>query len=313
MKHTRDGFNLAIRRFGLFGLLLIFTTSCASETKDLDAGITTTSAEPTASATATVASTATTTTAADVPVASLDPAAGAQVFPPPAGGAGSAPIPLVVLVPGGGWVEADPSGLVPLARELSSRGAFVATVTYRTAGEEAYFPTPVHDIACGVAFATASDTDAGFQASELIIVGHSSGAQLAAALALSDIGNAANCEFEYSDPDRLVGLAGPYDVVRASGLAHSLFGPDNPDSAKWSAGDPMQLAANRPQMPVLLVHGLSDDVVPTWFTEQFAAALEDGGHGVTALYPDRADHFSIFSAELAGPIIAEWLGLDADG
>ncbi len=288
----------------MIGLLLIVLTSCADESQDLDE-IASTKAAATTRAPPTIASTTTTVVAM-----SFDPAAGADVFPPAAGRAGSAPIPLVVLVPGGGWVEADPSGLIPLARELSDRGAYVVTVTYRTAGQEAYFPTPVHDIACGVAFAAASAADAGFQPSELIIVGHSSGAQLATVLALSDIGNEVGCEADYPAPDRLIGLAGPYDVVRASGLAQQLFGPDNPDPANWSPGDPMQLANNRPNVPVLLVHGLSDDVVPTWFTEQFAAALEAGGHPVDVLYPDQADHFSIVSADVAAPIIAAWLELD---
>jgi predicted esterase len=111
------------------------------------------------------------------------------------------------------------------------------------------------------------------------------------------------------EPDRFVGLAGPYDVVRARAVATDLFGPDSPDPAEWSAGNPLVHAANRPQVDVLLVHGRSDQTVPTQFTESFADALEKGGHAVTVSYPQSVDHHTIYSTDVVAPIIAEWLDL----
>ncbi|MFZ0157882.1 MAG: hypothetical protein WAL50_02540, partial [Kineosporiaceae bacterium] len=42
---------------------------------------------------------------------------------------GAATAPVVVLVPGGAWVSADPSGLTPLARALAAGGIVAVTMT----------------------------------------------------------------------------------------------------------------------------------------------------------------------------------------
>ena len=62
----------------------------------------------------------------DRAVGSITGAEDATLFLPP-GPPGAAP--LVVLVPGGGWVDADPTGLVPLAETLAEAGAVVAPIT----------------------------------------------------------------------------------------------------------------------------------------------------------------------------------------
>ena len=242
----------------------------------------------------------------------FDPETSATIFPP-AEDASDPDIepPLLVLVPGGGWVAADPSGLDPLARALAAAGAFVVTISYRTAEEGAYFPIPVDDVACGVGFAMAQALGAGVTPREVVVAGHSSGAQLAAVYSLRPPAQLSDCAYPSVEPDRFIGLAGPYDVVRARTQAVSLFGPDRPDPADWSAGDPLQHVAQRPDMDVLLVHGSADITVPIWFTEQFADALSTGGHVVTALYPPDIDHTTVYSAEVATPIIAAWLDLAA--
>ena len=87
------------------------------------------------------------------PTPSFDPAQSSRYFPPAGGHAGTTPV--VVLVPGGGWASADPTGLSGLATWLSQRGAAVVTVTYRTSSDGAYFPVPAQDVACDVADAVA--------------------------------------------------------------------------------------------------------------------------------------------------------------
>ncbi len=221
----------------------------------------------------------------------------------------SAPVPVVVLVPGGGWTSADPSGLVPLAQWLAERGAVAGTVTYRTAADGAYFPEPVHDVGCAVAHAVASVRAAGLEPGEVVVVGHSSGAQLAALVALGDTRFTAGCPDPAAPVDRLVGLAGPYDVVRAADVAANLFGPERAETAGWADGDPATYAAQRPEVPVLLVHGNEDSTVPRGFTEDFAAALVAGGHPTTTVYLDGVDHMAVFRADVAGPVIADWLAL----
>ena len=52
-------------------------------------------------------------------------------------------------------------------------------------------------------------------------------------------------------PDRLVGLAGPYDVARVGPLMYPFFGvPPNEDPELWQAGNPLNLVANNPDLSV---------------------------------------------------------------
>ncbi len=60
---------------------------------------------------------------------------------------------------------------------------------------------------------------------------------------------------------------------------------------------------------MLLVHGRDDTLVPTDFTERFADALRAGGHRVEVEFPQGVDHASGYSAAVAGPIVAGWLGI----
>jgi acetyl esterase/lipase len=238
--------------------------------------------------------------------------AGTEAFRPDAGATVTLPTrpaaetPLVVLVPGGGWQTADPSGLIPLAEDLAARGAAVVTLTYRAAQDGAHFPVPAQDVACGLAYAvTAVD---GLEVSRVVLAGHSAGAHLAALVALAPERFAApDCPYPAVAPDAFVGLAGPYDVDELDASASdALFGSD---PGTRDGANPRTYADQRPDLPVLLVHGTADDLVPTWFTEDFAGVLAARGHDVTAEYPEGATHFTVFRPEVAGPLIAAWLGL----
>ena len=61
----------------------------------------------------------------------------------------------------------------------------------------------------------------------------------------------------------------------------------------------MLLAAQRPDVPVLLLHGDADEVVPTPFSTDFAAALSAGGHPVTLSILPGEDHGEVYAAEVA--------------
>jgi acetyl esterase/lipase len=237
-----------------------------------------------------------------------------ELFWPPEPFASDGPgLPLIVLVPGGGWVTADPSGLISLAEALAERGAVTAVVTYRAAEDGVYFPEQAQEVACAIASAAAHVREAGHEPREVVVVGHSAGAHLGALVTLRPGEFAVGCADLPAEPDRFIGLAGPYDVGRAQTVAGNLFGPSSPDPADWSTGNPLDHAASRPHVDVLLMHGASDRTVPIRFTESFAEALEEGGHTVTVTYLESDDHHTVYSAETAAPIIAEWLDLQAGG
>lgn len=249
-----------------------------------------------------------TPSADQVALQQVAPGVAANVVQPTAEPAGV----VVLLVPGGGWVSADPSGLAPLAAYLADRGATVVSISYRTSSDGFYFPVPVQDVGCGLAYAATQAAGVSTDAVTLAVVGHSAGAHLAAVAALDpEQATGQDCPFQPHAADRLIGLAGPYDIVAAAGQAQSLFGPESPDPTQWDDGNPLRMATNRPTLPVLLVHGAADDLVPLSFSEEFAAALTAGGHPVELEVVDAVDHMSVFGEDVAGPLIADWLGLAA--
>lgn len=219
-----------------------------------------------------------------------------------------APGPLVVLIPGGGWVSADRAGLAPLASALSDAGMTVVSATYRTSSDEAYFPAPLEDVLCAVAFAAAVPTATGDAPHPIVVVGHSAGANLAALAALVPEDAAASCPYQAVAPDALIGLAGPYDVAQLPQIAVTLFGVSaEEEPGRWEDGNPVLQAGSRKDVPVLLVHGEDDPVVPVSFTTEFAAALEDGGHDTTVEIVPGTDHSGIYQVDVAADRIIDWI------
>lgn len=227
--------------------------------------------------------------------------------------AGKARGPLVVMVPGGAWVTADPTGLAGLAARLADNGVATATARIRAAHDEVTYPAPVEDVLCAVATAAAEAGARGFRSGTVAVLGHSSGAHLAALAVLAYDDYAPSCSAPAVEPDALIGLSGPYDIAGVPELATALMGagPDE-DPAGWLAANPVRRAALRPDVPVLLLHGDADAMVPVAFTTQFADALEAAGHPATVEIVAGADHQSIFSADVAAGPITTWLS-DLDG
>jgi acetyl esterase/lipase len=223
-----------------------------------------------------------------------------QVFMPPSAAGSGGAVSLIVLVPGGGWLSADPSDFTGLAGKLARGGNAVVTTTYRTQAEGATFPVPVEDVVCAVNESAARVAESGLQVGPVVVVGHSAGAQLAALAALVGDQYQAECPSPRVPVDGLVGLAGPYDLVAIPDLAAALFdsGPGE-DPEIWSAASPIRQVAERPDLPVLLLHGTADDNLPTSTSERFAAALEAAGHMVTLDILPGVNHFQVYDADVA--------------
>jgi len=212
---------------------------------------------------------------------------------------------LVVLVPGGGWQTADPTGLEPLARGLAGDGYAAATVTYRAAAVGAHYPVPVADILCGAASAVAQARARGHPATRLILLGHSAGGQLALLAALHPQGFRSPCADPAVTPDAVVTLAGAFDL---RDIAEPLFGlPQQAGPDLWHQGDVVTWATERPSMPVLLLHGSADTLVPPHVTQDVAAALRAAGHPTyVEVLPD-VDHTSIYRPKVILPVLLSWL------
>lgn len=215
--------------------------------------------------------------------------------------------PVVVLIPGGGWQTADPSGLEPLAAALAGRGVVAMPVVIRAGADGVEYPTPVEDVICALADGVATAREAGIEPTHTVLLGHSSGAHLSAVATLDPGRYSPTCADPVVAPDALVGLAGPYDIRDFSDAAANLFADDATD-ATWDVANPVLLADRRPEVPVLLLHGDADELVPPQFSTVFADALRAGGHPVTLDVISGVNHGEVYSAAVAAAPVAEWLG-----
>lgn len=216
--------------------------------------------------------------------------------------------PVVVLIPGGGWQTADRGGLRPLADALAGAGIAAFTATYRIGTDSARFPVPVADVVCAVDFAVDRTRRTGRTLGPVTVLGHSSGAQLAALAALAPRHFRRDCPHPPARIDGFIGLAGAYDPIALRDLATALFGvPPDADPGVWRAGTPATWASANPRLPVLLAHGTADTTLPPSFSVGFAHQLRVSGHPVELRLVPGADHASIYRPEVVSKLIADWL------
>jgi len=217
-------------------------------------------------------------------------------------------VPLVVLVPGGSWTTADPTGLVGLAAALADAGVAAVPTRIRAAADGVVYPAPVEDVLCAVAAAVERVRSRGFTPDPVAVLGHSSGANLAALAVLAVDDYSPSCGFPAVTPDALIGLSGPYDISQIPEIATALLGTSPADDpAVWASANPVERVDLRRDVPVLLLHGAADETVPLAFTTQFAQALESAGHPTTLQVVPGADHQTIYQADVAGERVAQWL------
>ena len=289
-----------------FTVLVLTLASCsASAQTTVSSGPlpTTTVTSPPTSTTSTSTTSTTTTTAATntTTVADPLPEIDAEVLIPD----GAGPFPAVVLVHGGGWVAGSPEMMQPLADFLTNEGYLTVNAAYTLSFEQPGFPAAIDDIACAVRYAAAHPDSDG----TVVVLGYSSGAHISAVVALNGDDYAADCPIPGTGvPDRLVGLAGPYDVARLGPLMIPFFGAtpgEDPDA--WRAGNPLNLVDQNPDLESLLLYGGDDEIVDSSFAFDFAEALNGAGSEALVEEVEGALHTEMFEPSLVGDLVATWL------
>jgi acetyl esterase/lipase len=288
----------------LAGLLtaLLIVSACSQ----VEAGITTTTATlpPTTSSSTTSSTTTTTiapTTTTIPPTTTTVPDIGADVAIPE----GTGPFPAVVLVHGGGWVAGGPSIMSSLAGYLTDSGFLTVNTSYKLANDSPGFPEALDDVACAVRYAAAHPDSDGTVA----LVGHSAGAHLSAVVALTGDRYGEDCPVPGTGlPDRLVGLAGPYDVNRLGLVMLPFFGVGpNGDPEAWAAGNPQALTDENTGLSSLIMYGGSDGLVDASFAIDFHEALVSSGSDSLLELVEGARHNQMRDPEWVGDLILVWL------
>ena len=251
--------------------------------------------------------------------------------------------PVTTLSFGRGWTFTDRAQLSALADHLASRGVVAVNADYRTLSKNGRIPSMVGEVACLAAaapgLARAHLTE---PAGPVWLLGFSSGAHLAALVALSNHPLPQTCPHDPGEIAGMIGLAGPYDlnVLWNEEILDQLWQPElivehlpqtaawlgqggqtamrvflrlltgatpqDPDS--WNALNPIQLVENHPQRRFLLLTGGEDELVFPSQSERFAQALVETEHDVSLEIIPHQDHAAMLDPLLVGAAILAFLG-----
>ncbi|MGV9746539.1 alpha/beta hydrolase family protein [Rhodococcus zopfii] len=212
------------------------------------------------------------------------------------------PVPVVMVIHGGYWSGSYHLNLgTPLATELARRGVAAWNIEYRRLGAGGRWPEMSADVVAALeATATLVADDARAAGVELDptqvrVVGHSAGGQLAVWLAGEDTA---------VRPSLVVGQAAALDLASAGergrrvDYLEDLFGEpfeENPHVYR-SASPRHRLPIGR---SIVLVHGSEDEQVPAKIAARYADAAREAGDEVALHVVDGEDHFAFLNRDTA--------------
>ncbi|WP_322923022.1 alpha/beta hydrolase [Paenibacillus campi] len=215
------------------------------------------------------------------------------------------PLPLIVWVVGGSWLDADNYKHVPMMSSMASQGYVIACIQYRTVNR-APFPAQLHDVKTAIRFLRAHADEYGIDTEHIGIWGHSAGGHLAALAGVTgdqpqwdEVGQWAGYSSRVS---AVVDFCGPTDVLTdfqseyAQPVISLLLGGPIRDKADNAAlANPMtHIRTNAERQstlpPFLIVHGDADEMVPLRQSQLLYNALYEAGSQVDLYVLEGVEH-----------------------
>ena len=218
--------------------------------------------------------------------------------------------PGVIIIHGGGWVQGDKKDMEPECRRLAEEGILGVNIDYRLAlpGDAAtQWPAQLADSQLAVRWVRAHAAEIGLDKERICAWGSSAGGQLALLLGvrraivpsdeaarLTDESAAVKCVVSASGPTDITTVGPPFERVARAAIFGGVSLQQDPERYR-SASPALYVARGSP--PMLLLHGISDPVVPySQATElvdvarRFSVSVKlltyAGGHLETGLEPD---------------------------
>lgn len=213
----------------------------------------------------------------------------------------SKPVPGIVWICGGAWLEMSTCAHLAYLTELARCGFVVASVQYRTSNE-AKFPAQLMDVKAAIRYLRAHADRYHLDPERMGVMGESAGGHLTAMAALTGKEKAFDqgAYLEYSSevqaacpwyvPTDVTKM--PVDIPRDMQAApESLLIGMNASlhmEEALKACPVSYVTKNAP--PFLILHGMNDHTVPFQQGEILHDALEEQGNDVTLLAIEEADH-----------------------
>ncbi len=218
----------------------------------------------------------------------------------PAMPADEGPFPVAVLVHGGGWSATyDWTLMARLAQDLAARGWAAWNLEFRRVGPGSGggWPQTGEDVLAGIDALAALDGP--LDLSRVVLVGHSSGGQLALWAASRRGGEAGPVRV------RAVAAQAPVSDLEAhrSGAVGAFIGDDR---AAYARASPLRLVPLG--LPQLLVHGEADPVVPADMSRAYTERARVAGDRVTLVLRSGDGHnVHLDPGSVAWAAVLQWL------
>lgn len=194
------------------------------------------------------------------------------------------PATVVVFFYGGSWQAGAKADYRFVAQALTSRGFVCVLPDYRIY-PQVKFPAFVEDGAQALRWTREHAGDYGGDPHRIFLMGHSAGAHIAALLTL-DRHYLADAGVPNDTIRGTAALSGTYDFQPGPGT-YAVFGMTSPHEKPDPKIEAVTFATG-PAPPMLLIHGLKDDVVLPSNTTSLASRLRAAGSDVRVItYPDR--------------------------
>jgi acetyl esterase/lipase len=196
---------------------------------------------------------------------------------------------VIVFIHGGGLLQGDKSIFAGLGSYFVRRGFAAALLNHRLSPAVSH-PAHIEDAAAGLAWVYRNVERFGGDPKRIVLMGHSSGAYLAALLALDPRWLGAH-DLDSSALRGVVPISGFFDVeLLAPSRPMSVWGTDK---TVWRAASPLRYV-RRDAPPMLLLYADGDDAARRAESRTLEQALSDAGQGaVKSVQIAGRDHRSI--------------------
>lgn len=190
-------------------------------------------------------------------------------------------LPVVVFIHGGGWAKGDKDQLAWQCIRYAQKGYVAATVSYRLI-DEAPFPACIQDVMEAIRYIKSICPEISGDPDNIGLQGYSAGAHLALMIALASdeetFHSGAYAEYDSSVKCAFV-ISAPTDFPERKNRGEALtqlHEQQRGDSEFLRRVSPVEHVV-ADQVPILMVHGTNDELVPSFHYEHFKIRCSEAG------------------------------------